>query len=98
MADAERTSPFGVAAALRAMKHSPEPLAHPLPLRHARAVVLAVTAAAVDHEAVRSVPTGWADAVGERTSVVESAPVAVPDRVLSAPRIPREYMHWDYLG
>lgn len=42
-------------ATLRAVKNSTEPFAHPLSLRHARAVMLASTRAAVDHEAVRTV-------------------------------------------
>ena len=77
----KRPSPFA-AAALGAVEYRPEPLANPLPLRNARAVVLAVAAAAVDHKAVRRVATGRADAVGGGVGVIGSTVAAVQNHVL----------------
>lgn len=83
-------SPFN-ATALRAVEHGPEPLADPPPLRHARAVVLAVAAAAVDHEAVWRVAAGGADAVGGGfvVVVVAGTVAAVLNHALSAHRVQR---------
>lgn len=79
-----RTSPVPVGA-LGTVEHNSQPLAHPLSVRHTRAVVLTVAAAAVDHQAVRSVPTGGANGVRVGAGVIGGAVVAVPNRVLSAP-------------
>lgn len=62
--------PVVAAAAPGAAENGGQPLAHPLPLRHAGAVVLAGAFAAVDHEPVGPVPAGGADSVRELVTVV----------------------------